>query len=257
MDHLPLAGRRIVVTRATGQASRLTRALAALGAEVVHLPLIAIDDPVDGGAALRATLGDLSGAEWLVVTSPNGADRVAAHVDPAGLAAAGTSLAAIGPGTTEALVGHGFDVDLVPERFVAEGLLAAFPAPAAGAGRVLLAQAAGARPVLAEGLRGAGWTVDVVEAYRTVNPPVPADLATAARAADLVTFTSASTVTGWMAAVGADPAGGPPSPLVACIGPITADAARAAGLTVDVEAAEHTIDGLVAAIVDRLAPGGP
>ncbi|MGY6502656.1 MAG: uroporphyrinogen-III synthase [Acidimicrobiales bacterium] len=245
MEDLPLAARRIVVTRATAQASRLVDELAERGAVVTALPLIAVDDPSDGGAALRAALGDLAGVSWLVVTSANGAARVASHLDPAALAATGTSLAAIGPGTADELTRRGFAVDLLPERFVAEGLLEAFPSPDGG-GRVLLAQAAGARAVLADGLRASGWPVAVVEAYRTVHPSVPDHLADEARRADVVTFTSASTVEGWVAAIGVVP----PQPAVACIGPITAAAARSAGLAVAVEADEHTIAGLVSAIVD-------
>ncbi|MDQ3147169.1 MAG: uroporphyrinogen-III synthase, partial [Actinomycetota bacterium] len=108
----------------------------------------------------------------------------------------------------------------------------------------LLPQAAGARPALGEGLRAAGWEVQVAEAYRTA-PVLPSpDALAAARAADAITFTSSSTVEHFVAAGGLDAV---PS-VVACIGPATAATARALGLTVDIEAAEHTVDGLVAAL---------
>ncbi|MGH9002491.1 MAG: uroporphyrinogen-III synthase, partial [Acidimicrobiia bacterium] len=140
---------------------------------------------------------------------------------------------------------HGVRPDLVPDRFVAESVVEAFPP---GPGRVLLPRAAVARDALAAGLDAKGWTVEVVEAYRTaLAQPSPAALA-AARQADAVTFTSSSTVTNYLAVAGE----GPHPRVVACIGPVTADTARAAGLSVTVEAAEHTIDGLVAALVEVL-----
>jgi uroporphyrinogen-III synthase len=140
----------------------------------------------------------------------------------------------------------------VPQRFVAEGLLEAFPSPPPGGGRVLLAQAADARPVLGDGLREAGWTVDVVEAYRTVHPLVPTDRLAAAADADAITFTSASTVEGWLAAAGP----GALPRVVVTIGPVTSAAAIAHGVAVDVEAPVHTIDGLVDAVAGYLTAGG-
>jgi uroporphyrinogen-III synthase len=130
---------------------------------------------------------------------------------------------------------------------VAESLLAAFPP---GPGRVLLPRAAVARDALPAGLAERGYTVDVVEAYRTiVGRPAPEALA-AAGSADAVTFTSSSTVTNYLAVAGDVPV----PPVVACIGPITAETARAAGLGVDNVAAEHTIDGLVHALIEALGP---
>ena len=117
-----------------------------------------------------------------------------------------------------------------------------------GPGRVLLPRAAVARDALPAGLSARGWTVDVVEAYRTgLVQPSPAALA-AARRADAVTFTSSSTVTNYLEVAG----DGPHPAVVACIGPVTADTARAAGLSVTVEAAEHTIGGLVLALMEAL-----
>ena len=113
----------------------------------------------------------------------------------------------------------------------------------AGPGRVLIPRAAEARDVLPEGLREQGWEVDVVEAYRTVQGhPSDADLARATTA-DIVTFTSSSTVQNFLAVCDTVP------PTVACIGPITATTAREHGLDVDVEAEVHTIDGLLDALV--------
>lgn len=250
MEGAPLTGARVVVTRATNQASSLVERLGALGAEVVAVPTIAVVEPTDGGEALRATLGCLDEYDWLVVTSANGAEQVVTHLAGMDIPPA-IKVGVIGPGTADALAREGITPDLVPDRFVAEGLLADFPPPPTQGGRVLLAQAAGARPVLADGLAAAGWQVERVEAYRTVHPAVDGELADRARSADVVTFTSASTVTGYVAAVGL----APPPRAVACIGPVTAEAARSAGLQVDAVAEPHTIDGLVDAVVGLVSAG--
>jgi uroporphyrinogen-III synthase len=157
-----------------------------------------------------------------------------------------TNVAAIGPGTADALRRFGVVPDLIPDRFVAESLVDAFPA---GAGKVLLPRAAVARDVLITGLGTKGWSVTVVAAYRTrrVEPSASA-LAEAAKA-DAITFTSSSTVTNFLDVAGLDAV----PPVVACIGPVTAATARDAGLTVDVVAEEHTIHGLVDALVSALA----
>jgi uroporphyrinogen-III synthase len=125
---------------------------------------------------------------------------------------------------------------------VAESLLEALPE---GPGRVLLARAEVARDVLPEGLRAKGWDVEVVDAYRTVGATVSDDDRTRVTSADIVTFTSSSTVERFLDAFGPDAV----PPTVACIGPITAATARERGLTVDVEAEVHTVDGLVTALI--------
>jgi len=248
-EQRPLFGRRIAVTRAQGQAGELEAKLVAAGADAVVVPTIAIEDPADGGAALRGALARVGTYDWLVVTSPNGARRVCSQLRD-GRDLAGVLLAAVGPGTAATLADHHLQVDLVPERYVAESLLEAFPDPPADrTGRVLLARAEVGRDVLPEGLRERGWEVDVVPAYRTV----PAGLAdrdlTRLRSAELVTFASASAVTSFVAAAGTE--GVPPA---AVIGPITAQAARDAGLEVAVEAEEHTLGGLLAALCAWAGP---
>lgn len=246
-DSGPLVGLRIVVTRPRHQSSRLAERLEQEGATAVVVPTIEIVDPDDGGASLRAAAAALDTYDWVVVTSPNGAERFCAALDGRGLD--GTRVAVIGPGTGAVLARHGLEPDLRPDRFVAESLLAAFPAPGPDdRGRVLLARAAVARDVLPDGLRAAGWQVEVVDAYRNV-PVVPDDEARRRVAdADIITFTSASAVDNWVASFGTD---GCPS-IVACIGPVTADAARAVGLRVDIVPVDHTIDGLVDAIVGHV-----
>lgn len=239
-EQQPLFGRRVVVTRTRQQASSLSTGLRRLGADPIEVPLIEVADPADGGAALREAAGRLGSYDWVVVTSPNGANRLlAAVVDARAFGSA--RVAAIGPGTVAALAEGNVRADLVPERFVAESLLDALPD---GPGRILLARAEVARDVLPDGLRARGWEVDMVDAYRTVATTVSAEQRAAIATADVITFTSSSTVDRFVAALGADAA----PPTVACIGPVTAETARRHGLPVDVEADPHTIQGLLDAL---------
>jgi len=258
-ENRPLLGRRVVVTRARAQAGELVGRLAALGAATVEVPAIEIVDPDDGGASLDAAVERLGDYDWLVLTSPNGARRLLDALDRAGRdarALGGVRLATIGPGTAAALAAARLIPDLVPPRFVAESLLDAFPdPPEPRGGRVLLVRAAVARDVLPAGLATRGWDVDVVDAYRSEPVPLSEAQATALAGAEIVTFTSSSTVTNLLAAAG----GRPLPPVVAAIGPVTAATAREHGLDVAVEAEVHTIDGLVDALVswaaEHPAPG--
>lgn len=242
----PLFGRRVVVTRPAHQAAELSDALRRRGADPVEVPAIAIVDPPDGGAGLAEASGRLDRYDWVVVTSPNGAERLLRCL-PDARALGGVRVAAIGPSTAAVLARGNIRADLVPDRYVAEALLEAFPPPPAGGRRpasVLLVRAEVARDVLPDGLRADGWEVDVVAAYRTV----PAEVGDAARGAvaeaDVITFTASSAVTSFVGAVGA---GGLP-PVVACIGPVTAATAEELGVHVDVVAREHTVPGLLRAL---------
>jgi uroporphyrinogen III methyltransferase / synthase len=247
----PLFGRRVVVTRARAQSSSLVARLRELGADVVELPTIAVVDPEDGGAGLREAAGGLSSYDWVAFTSANAVERFLPLLRDA-RSFGPVRIAAIGTGTASALAHHNLAADLVPERFVAESLLEALLALGDPPGRLLLPRAAGGRDVVPDGLRRRGWVVDVVEAYRTTTPVPSEELAQAVRGADAVTFTSSSTVTGYLAAVGQHI-----PPVVACIGPVTAATARDAGLEVAVVAEEHTVAGLVRALADALAgPAG-
>lgn len=241
----PLTGVRVVVTRARRQAAGLADALEQLGATAVVVPVIEIVDPPDGGAALRGHLAALGPGDWLVVTSPNGADKVAEALGSQPLDER-VSVAVIGPGTRDRAQNLGIKVDLVPDRSIAEGLLESFPRPDQGGATVVLARASEARRLLPEGLRELGWAVHDVAAYRTVAVPVEEADVVACRESDVVAFTSSSTVTRLHAAVGLGNLPG----IVACIGPATAAAACELGLNVDVVAEPHTIDGLVSAVVD-------
>jgi uroporphyrinogen III methyltransferase/synthase len=242
----PLFGRRVVVTRARVQASELVDRLHRLGAETIELPAIIIDEPDDGGAELRECAAWLRRGdfEWVVFTSANAVERFCSLLRDAREFRA-TNVAATGPGTADSLRRFGVEPDLVPERFVAESLVDAFPP---GKGKVLLPRAAVARDVLVTGLATKGWAVTVVSAYRT-RPAEPSASALAeAGKADAITFTSSSTVTNFLQVAGLDAV----PPVVVCIGPVTAATAREAGLAVDVVADEHTIDGLVGALVAAL-----
>ncbi len=242
-ERRPLFGRRVVVARPREQAPALVPALRVRGAEALEVPVIAIAEPHDGGAALRAAVGELSTYDWVVFTSANAVERLVALV-PDARSFGAARIAAIGTGTAAALTGARLVPDLVPERFVAESLLEAFPPPAAPGARVLLPRAAVARDVLPDGLRAAGYEVDVVEAYRTERgQPPPAALA-AAGAADAIAFTSSSTVTGYLEVAGREAV----PPVVACIGPVTAATAREHGLEVSAVADPHTVEGLVDAL---------
>jgi uroporphyrinogen III methyltransferase/synthase len=231
----PLAGRSVVVTRARAQASPLAARLRALGARVVEAPAIRIQ-------ALPAELPDLAGFDLLCVTSPNGARRLLELVRDA-RALTGPAIAAIGPGTADALRAGGIEADIVPPRAVAESLvetLAHRPVR-----RALIARAETARDLLPDVLRERGADVEILALYRTVAEALDPAAHEAANAADYVTFTSASAVRYFLEAAGTPRAG---TRLVS-IGPITSTALREHGLEPHVEADQHTPDGLLAALV--------
>jgi uroporphyrinogen III methyltransferase/synthase len=228
----------------------LVARLSELGARVVEAPVIEIVDPPDDGDALGAAVAGIDGYDWVVFTSPNGVHRTFARI-PDTRVLGGVEVAAIGPGTAEALARYRVVPDLMPEAFVAESLLHAFPQPPPGGGRVLLARAAQARDVLPDGLAAHGWTVEVVAAYQTVATVPSPDLVDQVAAADAVTFTSSSTVANFCDRFGTERV----PPVVVSIGPITSATARDRGLSVDAEADPHTIDGLVDAVLDALGRG--
>ena len=246
-ERRPLFGRRVVITRAREQASKLADRLRSLGAEVVLAPTIEITGPSDGGESLRAAAVALGASKpaWVVFSSANAVDRFFARLTDA-RDLAGSRVAAIGPGTLEALERCGIRADLVPDRYVAEGLLEVFPAAAADGGRVLLPRAEVARDILVEGLVAKGWTVEVVPTYRTVPAPVDESLGEEVRSADAICFASSSSVTNFVAAYGAStPA------VVAAIGPVTAARAAELGLEVSVVPQRSTIPDMVDALEEH------
>ncbi len=251
-ERRPLFGRHIVVTRARSQASTLSALLRDLGARAIEVPTIRIDPPADGGAGLDRAAGELAEGryDWVVFSSANAVDALLARLRDA-RSFGRARIAAIGPGTADALAQWRLTPDLMPARAVAEGLLAAFPDPPRPGSRVLIPRAAAGRDVLPDGLARAGWGVDAVAAYRTVAvSATPAERKMVA-GADAVCFASASAVNGFLAAVGGP---GAVPPVTVCIGPTTAAAAAAAGVDVTAVAEEHTIPGLVAALAAVLTP---
>jgi uroporphyrinogen-III synthase len=263
-----LSGRRVIVTREDPGA--LAELLDARGAEMLHVPTIVTQDPLDGGDELRRELGALGDDDWLVVTSPEGARRVAPTA-----AATRMHLAAVGTATAKVLEGAcGRAVDIVPDTQRADALAAALlaalePAIPDGASsrrpRVLVAQADLAGDELSEALRAAGHDVVTVVAYRTslappahldrtpghdrnidpdpgIDPDRIIDPVTADRieGADAVLFASGSAVRGWVAGVGR-----PLPPIVIAIGPSTTAVAHELGVPVSRTAAEHSLLGLV------------
>ncbi len=253
----PLFGKRIVVTRAAEQAPALSGRLRELGAEVLEVPAVRIAR-LDLGV-LRSAIEKLSEYQWIVFTSRNGVSLFWEQLLSSGRdarALAGLRIAAVGAATAGALLEHGIAVDVIPKRFVAEGLIDALRdrEDVSGA-HVLHVGAEGARDVLRAGLEELGALVTLLPVYRSVPQPEGAENLRAALEhgeVDLITLTSASAVSGLLDAVGEAAARGASA---ASIGPITSEAARAAGLEVTVEAAESTIDGLVDAIVGAYASG--
>jgi uroporphyrinogen III methyltransferase/synthase len=249
----PLFGKRIVVTRAAAQAAPLSERLRELGADVIEMPATRIAR-LDL-APLRDAISRLDEYQWLVFTSQNAVAIFWEQMLGAGLdarALAGLKISAVGPATAGALLEHGVVVDVVPERFVAESLLEklADRNDIRGAS-VLYVTADGAREVLPLGLEDLGASVSVIPAYRSINDAAGASRLVAALESgnvDLVTFTSASGVRGYVEAVGEELARRAPA---ASMGPVTTEAVTTAGIELRCEAKISTIDGLVDAI--RLA----
>lgn len=243
----PLDGVTVVVTRPRHQALSLIRELEAAGASALSIPVIEIVDPVDGGAAVESAMATLGADDWLVVTSPNGAAKVV-DIHARQPLNDEVKIAAVGPATRDRIEAGGLRVELVPPKAIAEGLVATFPDPPVGGGRVVLARAEIARKNLPQELAAQGWSVEEVVAYRTVSVSIDDHQRAACRCADAVIFTSGSTVESLVAAAGRD---GLPR-LTVSIGPATTDVATQLGVEIDVEAKEHSIPGVVAALAAKL-----
>ena len=246
----PLAGRRIVVTRAAQQSGGLRERLEQQGAEVLLLPTIEIVPP-ESYKALDDALRQAGDFDWLVVTSANAVRVMDERLTALGLGAkslAHVRCAAVGPSTADSMRSMGLAVDVVPERYVGEALAGALADQVRGQ-RVLLVRAAVARDVVPEALRASGAEVTIVDAYRTV---VPADAAERARAMfsdeplpDAVVFTSGSTVWHFLDVLREAGLAFPPQVSCVSIGPVTSAALRDAGLVVAAEAEMASLDSLV------------
>lgn len=257
MNPLPLAGRRVLVTRAAHQAGKLSAGLRAVGAEPVEVPVLEIAPPENYDPFDRA-LRRLDGYDWLILTSANTVRALVERTAALGLVfSAGRSLkvAAVGVATAAEARNAGFHVDIVPENYVAESLVASLADVTAGS-KILLARAAVARDVIPDALRAAGADVDVVDAYQNRMPAAAPEqlrqaLETGIHAA---TFTSSSSVTHLADAARAAGVGFPFAGVAAVsIGPITSKTLREAGWEPSIEAEQYDIPGLIQAAVQVLA----
>ena len=255
LEGRPLHGKRVVVTRARAQASELARRLDALGAEPIELPAIRIEPRIDSEEVRRA-VESLHAYALVCLTSANGVNLLFEAMSAQGRdarALANATVAAIGGGTEAALAAFGVLADIVPERFVAEELVEELDKLQLVGKPVLIARAAEAREVLPDALRRKGAQVDVVTLYETVAEEPNPEALERARDADFITFTSSSTVRNFIKAAGN---GIPKGARVVSIGPVTSEAIREAGLSVDVEAERHDIEGMVGALLEAVAKAG-
>lgn len=256
-ERRPLFGRRVIVTRAESQASTLSEKLRELGAEVEECPVIKFTAPSDT-SDIDAAISELDQFDWVLFTSANGVEWFVRRLMEQGrdIRSLGSArIGAIGPKTAAAIEELKVTVDYVPEKYVAESVVDEFPEDLTGK-RVLIPRAKEARMELVEGLENKGAKVTLACVYETVIDASSApeiQKAVSAGEVDIVTFTSASTVRNFFTLLGDVKL--PARVLTACIGPITADAARDYGLEPKVIAEEYTIEGLVDAILQYLGTG--
>ena len=255
-DTRPLFGKRVLVTRTRAQAGVLAELLHTRGAEAIELPTIEVQT-LDDYTELDAALRGVQQHGWTLFTSVNAVEIVFERMESMGLDArtfGGVKVGAIGPSTAKALRHNGIAPDLVPDTFLSEALLEGLTARGVTGVSVLLPRSDIATDNLADGLRAAGAVVEDVTAYVTTTPQASEQtlIDVLEGGVDVATFTSASTVRNLLRLLDEDRdrlAG----VTVACIGPVTATAARAAGLKVDIVSAEHTITGLVDALESYFA----
>ncbi len=250
----PLRGRRIAITRAREQSQELRTKLETLGAEVVVAPAIEIAPP-DSFAPLDSALRNIAGYRWLVLTSANGARALGERMALLGLGIpdfAHLHFAAIGAATAAAIRQLGFEVDLVPENYVAESLVQVLRERTRGH-RVLLVRARVGRDVLPDELRRSGVHVEVVDAYQTVMPAgAPEQLRSMLGGQprlDAVLFASSSAVKNFLAILSETQRERPEGLLAISIGPVTSATLREHGWPPAAEAGASTVDGLVEACV--------
>ena len=256
----PLFGTTVLVTRPREQAGEFADLLAGYGARVLTMPTIAIVPPADWRPLDRA-IGDLARYDWVIFTSVNGVRFFFERLRALGRDARALGrarFAAIGPKTAEALAGQGFNADVVPDEYQAEGVLEAFKKEDVKGVRILIPRAEVARDLLPEELRARGADVTVAVAYRTVRPEADGKALKEQlrrREVGVVTFTSSSSVRNYVElfADQAEASVLTANAVVACIGPITAETAESCGLKVGIRSKENTIPALAEAIVSHVA----
>ncbi len=247
-----LTGKRVLITRSAEQAPGLAGLLEAEGAEVLTLAAISIE-PAEDYHALDQAIQQIEQYQWVIFTSVNGVRAVGQRLDVIGQnwrSFTHARVAAIGPATAEALQAVGVRPDFVPAEYVAEAITAGIGEVAGQ--RILLPRADIAREALAVELRQRGAVVEEIAAYRTVMRPLEPQAVeqVLAKRPDVITFTSSSTVRGFLTALhGINVSEVLRGVAIACIGPITAKTAREAGLTPQIVAEEYTMSGLTRAIV--------
>ena len=254
-EHLPLFGKRIVVTRDHRQAAELALPLEELGAEVIPLPCIEIRPPEDP-EPLDHAIARLRTYDWLIFTSVNGVKYFLERLDASARdlrALSNVKICCIGPATAAAVEALHLKVDLIPQEYVAESLIEAFTEEHLSGRRILLPRAAVARDLVPKELERRGASVEVVEAYRTVAPANLIERAAEvlARRPHWITFGSSSAVKNLTQAAEAEAMKGVK---IASIGPITSQTVRECGFDVDAEANPHTMEGLIAALVGAGKP---
>ncbi len=250
-DRGALFGKRVLLTRPARQAEAFANALYARGAEPILAPAIAIEPPDDPHAGHRA-IDELASYAWIVFSSQNAVEAFFDRLNSLDADAryiGRTKVAAIGTRTAQRLRENGVRADLIPAEFVSEEIAPALIGAAKTGDRVLVYRAQDARDVLPQMLEDAGLCVNVVAAYKTRFAHEPEFAQKVARA-DVLTFTSASTVQGFAEALGGDAkaAEAARGRAIACIGPVTAEAARECGLPVDIIADVFTTAGLLDAL---------
>jgi uroporphyrinogen-III synthase len=254
---LPLAGWRILVTRASRQSVGLSYPLRELGAEVIEVPTIEIRPP-QSFAALDQALVRIDHYDTLILTSVNGVETLFERYNRMGLPVVDMQhllVVAIGPATAAAIQSEGVSVSIVPEKYVAESVVEALRGKITQQSRVLLVRARIARDVLPDELRKMGAQVEVIEAYETAVPENAAArlkevFADQEMQPHVVTFTSSSTATNFLALLGEERDRMLEGVKLASIGPVTTATLKQAGLKPDIEASEYTMAGLVGAIAD-------
>jgi uroporphyrinogen III methyltransferase/synthase len=259
IEKQPLFGKGIVITRPKEQAEEFADLLRRQGAKVIHFPTIKIV-PVAAGHELDQAIGNVEAYQWLIFTSANGARLFFQRFGELGRDIRDLKevrICTIGPATAAVVEERGIKVDLIPESFVAEGVVEAFRNREIGGQRILLPRAEVARDIIPEGLTQLGAQVDVVDVYRTVSSGVEGGWLKKLihqGEVDIITFTSPSIFKNFMEIMGKDfqlPSG----IKIACIGPVTAAVVEKAGLKIDIMPERYTIPGLVEAMVDFFGNG--
>ena len=254
LNKTPLAGRRILITRAHDQAAAFATGLRGLGAEVIEFPTIEIVPPLHWEELDRA-IDQLESYDWLIFTSANGVNFFWQRWEEKGKVRrlpASLRVCAIGPATAYQLKEKGVEVHYTPQEFIAEAILKGFEKMMIKGKRILLARAKEARDVLPKGLKKLGANVDVVEVYRTVKPkgrPKKLKQLLLRGKIDAITFTSSSTVNHFAELLKKEDLQKLLGHIViACIGPITARTAKGWRMRVQIQPKEYTIPALTQAL---------